>query len=55
VLPDGKEIRGFFTIVDLDGKDHAEYEALSYAWGDPTPVTHAKFDEHDLTIGIAQT
>lgn len=54
VLPDSNEVRGWFTIIDLDDENHASYEALSYAWGDPAPVTQLLFDESGLKIGISQ-
>jgi hypothetical protein len=54
IVPESRDIRGSFTIIDLADKHHLNYEALSYAWGNPTPVTQAGIEQHDLKIGIAQ-
>lgn len=54
LLPSKSEIRGLLTLIDLDDENRAEYEALSYAWGDATPVACTTFAEFGLTIGIAQ-
>lgn len=54
VLPDKNEIRGQLVTIDLEDEHHPKYEALSYAWGDPSPITYATFVEYDLQVGIAQ-
>ena len=53
-LPDSDEIRGYFAILDLNGTNHDDYEALSYAWGDPSPVSQITFPGLNLRISVSQ-